>query len=380
MINEDASLTPAKPRLDFVDGLRGLAILLVVLRHFYVLTYFDGYPRWADALGLGYVGVPLFLLLSGFCVFWAYVGPNRRAFDARDFFRRRIARIFPPYLLALGIALIVSPPTGRANWFLQIATHLTMTHNLLPGTVLALNGAFWSLALEFQLYLLFPLLLRVTRRYGIYPMLAGVFVAQMAFRVWAMRYGTTYGTLSFVLPWSVPGRMFEFALGMWAATVVSSPQPRALLPRLRLLGVPAALAAFAVAVASKGRFGVTHPLTDLFWTVGFTLLILSAARPNAENDGPGLGRLLRWRPLVALGTASYSVYLVHEFVLETLIDAFHARIDLHPGGLFLLPIFVAVTLAVCAVYFRAVEKPLIDFFGRRRARETRVVVAGSQSP
>src|SRR5215208_4516862 len=125
--------------LTFIDGLRGIAILLVVLRHYYMAVYNDGLPRWFDALGLGYIGVHLFLVLSGFCVAWAYVGPKARPFAARDFFYRRATRILPAYYVALLIALLLSPRLLVKDYAVQVVTHLTMTHNFFEGTVLALN-------------------------------------------------------------------------------------------------------------------------------------------------------------------------------------------------------------------------------------------------
>ena len=66
-----------RKRLDHIDGLRGTAVIMVMVRHYYMDSYGPGIPRWADVCGLGYLGVHLFLLLSGFCLALACVRPSR---------------------------------------------------------------------------------------------------------------------------------------------------------------------------------------------------------------------------------------------------------------------------------------------------------------
>ena len=148
-----------------------------------------GLPRWADIFGLGYVGVHLFLLLSGFCLSWAYVGDAPRPFKGREFLIRRATRILPAYYVAMVIsAILAAPHTSALGLTWQLLTHATMTHNLFRSTVLGLNGPFWSLALECQLYVLFPLMLLGLLRIGSVGTLALVLLLQTVFRVVALWY------------------------------------------------------------------------------------------------------------------------------------------------------------------------------------------------
>lgn len=357
----------ARSRLDFIDGLRGLAILLVLLRHYYMHIYTPGLPRLADVLGLGYLGVHLFLLLSGFCVTWTYIGPRRREFDLADFFRRRATRIIPAYYAALGIALLLSLPHSTRELLWQGVTHVTMMHNLFPSTVLALNGPFWSLALESQLYIIFPLLLASYRRWGTVVTLGFIFIFQTAFRLYALRYGTDYNNLTFILPWSMAGRLLEFALGMWVATVVADAAECPVPPRwYKMLPVPM-LAAFATALAAKSYLGVSHPVTDFLWMGGFTCLLLAAS-----NRRSILCRIFSWRPLGTLGIISYSVYLVHEMLLGPVARVVLASTGNMMNALLLLPAALGVTVACCYIFYRCIEKPGSEFFSRRRSTSPRV--------
>ncbi|MEZ4862768.1 MAG: acyltransferase [Caldilineaceae bacterium] len=351
-------------RLAFVDGLRGFAILLVLCRHYYVELYTPTLPRWADGLSLGYLGVHLFLVVSGFCIAWPYVGATPRPFAFRNFWQRRASRILPAYYVALALALVLALPMSPAAFWWQTITHLTMTHNFFATTVLALNGPFWSLALECQLYLLFPLFLAGFRRFGIFTTLFVVGIIQLMARVLiAARFGTEYSDLTFVLPWSVVGRMLEFALGMWVATVLkvgnrtlATAWWRSLLPLLTLCFA-------AAAIIAKRQLGVTAPLTDLFWSCSFLTLFFGASVPHTW-----LNQLFSWPPLVGLGVISYSVYLVHEFLLGRITDAIR-HLQVEPLAILagLVPA-ILLTIFCCCGFYYLVERPAQWYFTTHRSQ------------
>lgn len=347
----------AAPRLEFIDGLRGFAILMVMCRHFYMHAYERGFPRWADVMGLGYLGVHLFLLLSGFCIAWAYLGPRHRPMEIKDFAARRATRILPAYYVALLLAVLISLPMPPSTLLRQIVTHATMTHNLFPDTVLALNGPFWSLALECQLYVAFPLLLWSVRRKGWAVMLGGTLAVQIAFRIWAMRYGTGYNDMTFVAQWSVLGRLMEFALGMAAASLVARGETT--WQKRAMGGLPVC---FLLAFLAKGKLGVTHPVTDLLWSLGFWCLLLTA------SHSPALRRLLSAKLLAGLGVASYSVYLIHEMIMGYVTQYAFILTGNHLPPLVILPFAVGATILACLPFYFLVEKPSIAFFAKRRKK------------
>jgi peptidoglycan/LPS O-acetylase OafA/YrhL len=206
------------------------------------------------------------------------------------------------------------------------------------------------------------------RRFGLATTLAIVLALQLAFRVYVMmRYGTGYTDSTFVLPWSVAGRLSEFALGMAAALIVSrgglSRLPswqRRSLPLLMLLG-------FAAALWCKGHVGVIHPLTDLLWSAAFLAFLLTSSQ-----GGTWLNRLVSGRWLVRLGICSYSVYLVHELVLSRIMTRALLMPQFRAHPLLAMPIVLIPTLVSGYVFYRLIERPAIEYFSRRRRRRASV--------
>jgi peptidoglycan/LPS O-acetylase OafA/YrhL len=373
-----------RPRLAFIDGLRGIAIALVMLRHYYLAIYDGHLPRWADVMGLGYLGVHLFLVLSGFCVAWALVGTRPREMSLREFAARRAGRILPAYYVALILSMLLAlpaltelfhmPPIPLSPLPLQIASHLTMTHNLFPETVLAINGVFWTLALECQLYVTFPLVLEGYRKLGVVVTLCIVLGLQTLFRLYVGRHLTpgAEGVLTFMTTWSVFGRMGEFALGVYAAVLVGriSRGEANPLPSAWILN-SAALLCFAAGIMAKKRLGETAIPTDAAFMTGFFLLVLSGSR-----SGAALNKVLSWRPLVGLGIISYSVYLVHgliTFRICSLLNRHFTSTRLLVFGI--LPV-LAITLLLSYGFYRFAEKPFLD----RRARRLRSTAPVTAQP
>lgn len=160
---------PSPGRLQSIDMLRGVAALAVVAMHI---------PSWAPGgwrehpfffLGLlfdyGYLGVPLFIVISGFCI---HLGTARGRVATGDYrvnwlayWSRRTYRLYPPYLAAIVFSLLVSWGLGEAVtrnglFGVDLLAHLLMLHNLTAEYANGLgNGAFWSLGTEEHLYLLY---------------------------------------------------------------------------------------------------------------------------------------------------------------------------------------------------------------------------------
>jgi peptidoglycan/LPS O-acetylase OafA/YrhL len=172
------------PHIARLDVLRALAFLGVFAFHMtgpYLFLKITWNGNWADfsqwppvlywllPVGFGWLGVPLFFVLSGFCIHYSTL-KRKAPFVTGDFYWRRFLRIYPAYIVCvIGCALLApwlpekySDGAGQVAW--QLVTHVLMVHNFTKMTFAGLNGALWSLAVEVQFYLLYPLLLLVMRR------------------------------------------------------------------------------------------------------------------------------------------------------------------------------------------------------------------------
>jgi peptidoglycan/LPS O-acetylase OafA/YrhL len=168
-------------RIEFLDHLRGIAILSVFLFHTLGQAFGrDSLPagKWfrtldtslsfslLSPLSLGGAGVALFFVISGFCIHLNF----RKEGDWGRFFRRRCFRIYPPYLAVL-LVLVFLFPMSRLSFASpadtkQFVSHLFLFHNFDPAWFFGINPVFWSIAVEVQLYLLYPVLVALAARIG----------------------------------------------------------------------------------------------------------------------------------------------------------------------------------------------------------------------
>ena len=181
MINPDE---PAEKRvhLDFLDGLRGICAIYIVIYHAYLIAFWgDRQPSPSLSvitgwMGYGYLAVPVFIVISGFCLMIP-VARNSMKFQPSVLFylKKRFLRILPTYYFALLVSLLlvyffIGRKTGTL-WdqclpvtFLGIIAHLLMLHNI--HGAMQINSVMWSIAVEWQIYFLFPIMICLWNRIG----------------------------------------------------------------------------------------------------------------------------------------------------------------------------------------------------------------------
>jgi peptidoglycan/LPS O-acetylase OafA/YrhL len=328
-------------RLDFIDGFRGLAVTAVVVFHSGIWAGLQVWRPFSNPflqiLALGRSGVDLFLVLSGFCLFWPLVRrtPEVAPLEINHYFRRRIRRIFPPFYMACILTIAVCYLTykfGGSSWWGtpfqsllpwqglhswgNLATHALLLHGFSNSYAHSIDGAFWSLSLEWQFYLLFPILVWVCRKspfWGIVlPFLVTIlfrFVAYHENPVWLRSYVGNENAL---------GRWSEFGCGVIAAIIIAGKENSSLSPVSIFKGFFKIFASpffFTVTFSVAMILECTHPgnfVLPMVYGLSFGSLVAFA---GCQQRGI-LVRLLTWKPLVWLGTISYSVYLIHGSVFQ----------------------------------------------------------------
>ncbi len=309
---------------EVADGLRGLAILMVVTYHLWLFSWYTPPGALGTFARTGYFGVELFFVLSGFCLFYPYarhaVAGTARA-GLREFAYRRFLKIAPSYWLALIATVAIAFPyfAHKSNVLMPLALHLAFINNWHADLLGWLDGAFWSLAVEVQFYLLFPLLALAFMRF---PLAAVIACAGIAF---AYRYGLDSRVMEPLIVQQVPAYLDVFGAGMFAAYAVVYVRAKAgdverLRPRFTLLALGAVAGAAALLFSADAL--VYAPQGQQHWNlIGRSGLALALGTGLAASclSFAWWRRLVANRLLVVLSLISYNVYLWHALVMEWLV-------------------------------------------------------------
>ena len=376
-----------------LDGIRGLAILLVLLCH---LTIYGGKYRFDQWFGYlawwGTIGVDLFFVLSGYLITGILLDARRRPGYFKDFYARRVLRIFPLYYAVVALSLLVLPrllPPAQAARFGQIAGDEPYYWLYLQNFSIARAGAWrhgvlditWSLAIEEQFYLVWPTVVYLCSPRALKRLCAGLFVVAIVSRAVASR-GLHLPPLSvYVL---TPCRLDALAAGAFLAVRAREPSGlAALVPVARRLGPVTGGAALAVVVLEY----VAHVVTtfDVGWgpysglvcpsLVALAFASLLVVVVEAER-GAGLHRAFASRWMRFFGVYSYGLYLVHLPVRALVADKVygpawrsprHAFLDVNGteivGQLIFYPLALAAIVPVAWLSYHLYEKP---FLGLKR--------------
>lgn len=360
------ALPTPRPKFEFADGLRAVAALTVAVYH---ATTFTGYlgdvkadlPLVGRLVEIGNYAVPVFIVLSGFVLMLPVArtdGLELRGGFGR-YIGRRAKRILPPYYAALAIFLVMiwtipmlNEESGTA-WDNKIPvtvggliSHLLVVHNLSPEWIYQIDGPAWSIATEWQIYFLMPLvLLPLWRRLGPWwttgiAIVLGVLLTRYVPHVAAAHF------------WLIG----LFGMGMLAAFLA--------VRRTRIKAGWPALILFAIAVGWLYIDPVSAEEKDMYSesligaAIALGLLWLAAA--SLDGRRTWLHHALETRFLVWVGLWSYSLYLIHSPLLAL------GNLLLLPLGLptwlqllLMLALVLPIAAALAYVFHRLVERHFI---------------------
>lgn len=291
-----------------VEGLRGLAAFMVMWWH---LRHWVSSERGVDAFG--YTGVDLFFVLSGF-VFAPYV--FGRPLALRAFALRRMLRIYPSYLVSLVLYMLLRHAQGADPW-LYAWQHALLLHTSFSQEIAAYyNGAYWSLPVELEFYVLVPVLAWVVRRrrWGFGMVLVFALFLHQALSLWVMPGQSPLPWVLALVHW--PGLWAEFLLGCLAWRMSRLPRLRRWVPAM--CGVSALWwLAGAMVWITLGDAGVmAHPMLRGnmgYWAaLSYALLVCAVGACSAAAGATSEGGWSGWARVSMLGgQLSYGVYLLH---------------------------------------------------------------------
>lgn len=286
-----------------VDGLRALAVLPVVLFHMGVPGFFGGF-----------IGVDVFFVISGYLI-TGIIARDLHAgrFSILEFYRRRVVRIFPALFVMLGVVSALAAWTLLPSELIRYGKALAATAGFGSNFVFyAESGYFepdghtkallhtWSLAVEEQFYLFWPLILaglHARAAASVRWISAAITVASFAFALWLLKWDPT---AAFFL---IPSRAWELMIGALIAVMPALPARHRLLREALALG---GIIGILIGVKFYNA-GVPFPgPAALLPCLGAAAIIV------AGGAGTSLGaKLLSWRPVVFVGKISFSLYLWH---------------------------------------------------------------------
>jgi peptidoglycan/LPS O-acetylase OafA/YrhL len=342
-----ASFAPATRHIPSLDGIRAISFMLVFGSH-----------SGAGFFIPGGFGVTTFFFLSGFLITTLMRSEFDRngSVNVRHFWLRRALRILPPLYLVVSAAtvtaLILYPP-GTVDWPSIVAQLLFYANYWViygidrnpPGT-----GVVWSLAVEEQFYLLFPLFYIAMRRWRIPPLgqaclLWGLCAVILAWRCVLMSMHASQARIYVGTDSRLDSILFGCALAVWCNPALDEPAAPPGLWKFLLL--PAALVALLVSFLCHGT---VFENTWIFTIQGAALtLVFSAAM--RFHTWP-LFRFLNWRPVAFIGTLSYSLYLVHGVLLQGI-----ARLWPHSHAWQRAVVSLAASIIVAWTIYVVVEAP-----------------------
>lgn len=357
--------------LPFLDGIRGVAILLVFLYHSLGTAFNKAHPEWAGGglwldlsnitrtwfiaspASIGWVGVSVFFVVSGFCIHLSH----QNGYAWSEFFRRRVFRIYPAYILVI-LAMLPWFPSSPLEesvpkWF-QAATHLLGIHNLFEATHLGINPAFWSIGVEIQLYALYPLLVLMHRRLGwrgamwicgcTEVAIRSIMAISTAMRGQDLPHFITASPFAYWLSWAIGARLAGHYL---AGT-------RSCFHRVN----------FGIVTVAFIASTLFRPTSHFSFLIGSIMAAIAIERLISKQWSAPQGKV--WQHLSSLGLVSFSFYLIHQpvlFIARSLMPKIHPLI----GFMAYLATY-PIILLFAWMLFKWVEIPGIEWGKKHKKR------------
>ena len=368
---------PAKSiRLRGLDALRGIAALGIVLYHATdqksvpanVLQYPVRLVQFA--ISQSYITVFLFFVISGFCIHLQWARMRARGEEPKiafgAFWKRRIRRLYPPYAIVLALylglsALTVGLPLTRFVVY-DVVMHLFMLHNLDFHTAYSINGIFWTLAIEEQLYLAYFLLLFIRARWGWSVTLLVCLLSRAGWMIFSHLVWLKTG-FGLPVPEGAAAHWFTWALGALAVEaffgVVKLPRWTRNLWVATVAITAASFISAYLPVISKDTplhdvsWFLIHPLWGLGFFIVINRIVIAEQSWVKELRLPSLISIF-----ATIGMFSYSLYLTHELVI---MQSWRWSYYHQPQLFNVFLVIVPATLIFAWVFFWFCERPFMAY-------------------
>lgn len=366
-------------RIIEIDGLRGFAVLSVLIWHFVGAVISPKFGIYAELAGsiliFGRTGVDLFFVLSGFLIVGILVDHRNAQNYFRVFFARRALRILPPYLLLLVVfwsICAVAPENYYFNQEIPSWSYLTFTQNWF---IIKLNSwgpaaasVTWSVAIEEQFYLFFPFIILLIPRKYLMSVLLSLGVISAASRA---AHFAVYPHSLFAPYVATIFRLDGLCAGGVIALLFRNRELRQQIELFRSLIARAQFACFLFIPVFLICLHSDAARTMYYWghtylTLLYSLVLVTVLLRHNTNAS----RLLSTTRLRQLGAISYSVYLFHPLIIGLVFLCFRKREELASmTDATLLLVALLLTLGICSQLYSLVERKCVALGHRLKYSE-----------
>jgi peptidoglycan/LPS O-acetylase OafA/YrhL len=346
----------------FIDLLRGLAILLVFVFHALGIAFPTEHLQWGSGLflvfnvshsfllllpaTLGWSGVAIFFAISGFCIHTSYMREHH--LGVTRYLIKRTFRIYPPYFISLCLFSFFLAVYGHGDLLHNFLLHIFLIHNFSADYFYGINIAYWSIAIEFQIYLIYIPLIFVIRKFGWRPTIALAFLLESSIRTAEAYELMRFGKISIWLAECPLTYIFSWLIGALIADIdmskIFKTQNKWWIPIMILIGIGSQL----IKPAS---------------TFGFMIFAISSAMMISHVQYHNVKTHWHIGGLVPLGVVSYSVYLIHQPIIQLVPRVYHyfVKLEIQPVIVFMTCVCMMVPIFLCSLIMRkVVELPSVN--------------------
>lgn len=363
-----------KERLDVLDGLRGIAVLLVLWYHLWEISWLPAPWSWMEFIPeTGFIGVTLFFFLSGFVISYPFIRADAAGKPGPSwmhFAYRRFIKIWPSYVISIIVAYLIGYAAVvryNATPWQEIITHLLFIHTWWQSTYGSINGVLWTLAVEVEFYLIFPLVWWCFRRA---PWITAIVMIAISF-LWRNWLGACcFMTSMPTYAENLPGYLDIFACGMLCALLFVRYGPTVKSDKLTWPMIALAVAGWGgLIILLQGIYAYrmhpqwevagmlqTHPL------YGFAFVAIAFGSLCAPR---WFQIILANPPLRFLAIISYNLYLYHQMIAREMVTwhlpqwiGSDPHYDPHWQISYTIFAFVAIIVQAALVTF-LIERPIM---------------------
>jgi len=407
-------------RFLFLDSLRALAAIYVVMHHAVLQYYFFVKDMTTVSnkekilLRLfwdGHLSVNLFIVLSGFSLMIVVTKNNHELKGgAWTFFKRRVIRIIPPYYIALLVSFFLAKwlltDTSRGVWDIAIPVtysdlyiHLLMLHDFFVSHGTKINYALWSISVEFRLYLFFPFLVWLWRKKGLWASLLISIILVIVFSI-ALIIGKSYypeinleisGVTPYILLFmmGVVASDTAFSEANYAKSIRKFYQGMSVLTIVVVFIISLILYKVIPSIFERNQAStpynefILQEIKDIIFGLISANFLFSCAVPAKPSViSRWIFKMLNWRPLVFVGMFSYSLYLIHPPLLKLLSKFVLSAVDVSnfTKACLLVVGGIPVILLVSYLFFFLFERPFLVLGRKRKLIDVEVATAEQPAP